>query len=156
MKELYLIGHRKQEHPIKTKRLPEFEAMVHGIDYYKIGVAEDPDKRLTSLKTGTPHLLELVTTVKSDEPNVVEEMLHGYNRLGHKKGEWFWLHSDFVESMKGLDFLSKDTLESVIEKEDHERLQDRSFQEKVYALRDTELPAETNNGDRIIQKGGLK
>jgi hypothetical protein len=58
-------------------------------DWYKIGKTNDPEGRLQSLQTGSPHKLKLLHAFRADNATAAEEELH---RLLHGKrleGEWF-------------------------------------------------------------------
>lgn len=111
--KLYLVGHREVEHRICTRDGSIREGLEHPIDYYKIGIAEDVDRRLATLSTGTPHELELVTTVECDRPNDVEDRLHSINRYHHKHGEWYYLPRNMVNSLIALDRITLENLRAV-------------------------------------------
>jgi hypothetical protein len=56
---------------------------------YKIGKTNDPEGRLQSLQTASPHKLNLLHLFRADNATMAEEELH---RLLHSKrleGEWF-------------------------------------------------------------------
>ena len=58
---------------------------------YKIGKTNDPEGRLQSLQTASPHKLKLLHAFRADNAAAAEEELH---RLLHSKrleGEWFRL-----------------------------------------------------------------
>jgi len=81
-----------------TERLPCFE-------HFQLG------DRLSNLRTGTPHELELVTTIASENAKVVESLLHDIYRSGNRSGEWFKLTSNAVNSLIALDRLEPADLE---------------------------------------------
>ncbi len=107
--QIYLIGHRE----VRT----QFSVIGPGavfkrpIDFYKIGIANNPKQRLSNLRTGTPHELELVTTIASENAKVVESLLHDIYRSGNRSGEWFKLTSNAVNSLIALDRLEPADLE---------------------------------------------
>jgi hypothetical protein len=141
---------------MNTLGLPNCEPMVYPIDYYKIGIAKNPDERLRQLSAGTPHVLELVTTLESNDAKELETKLHSFKDMKKKRGEWFYLGNDFVESLKELDFLSPKILDSVIDQQDHDGLKDRTFAKKVYSIRNLDSSIETFNGKRVRTEGGVQ
>ena len=107
--QIYLIGHREVEDhfgPLGIEsglRLP--------IDYYKIGIATNPRQRLSNLSLGTPHELELVTTIESNNAEVVESQLHSIYSCSKKKGEWFKLTRNDINSFIALNQLEPEDLD---------------------------------------------
>lgn len=66
---------------------------------FKIGVANDPQARLTSLQTGSASPLELLFTIDGD--GTLERELHEqYDRV-RQRGEWFALEPDHLQSLMG-------------------------------------------------------
>ena len=70
------------------------------VDFYKIGISINPQKRLKQLQTGTPYELSIIYVHESKFPFKVEKILH--NTFASKKiadnyeydfeklmGEWF-------------------------------------------------------------------
>jgi len=81
------------------------------INFYKIGISVNPQKRLKQLQTGTPYELSVVYIHESKFPFKVEKILH--NSLSSKKvtenykydfeklkGEWFDLSAGDILSFK--------------------------------------------------------
>ncbi len=60
-----------------------------GTELVKVGKSVNPEKRLKSLQTGTPHKLELVHTVNSIKYN--ESWFHDILSKFHISGEWYQL-----------------------------------------------------------------
>jgi hypothetical protein len=56
---------------------------------YKIGKTNDPQGRLASLQTASPHKLKLLHTVKADNASSAEETLHARFHGVRLEGEWF-------------------------------------------------------------------
>ena len=56
---------------------------------YKIGISDNPQKRIKNLQTGNPEDLIIIHTYKTKNYNKVEKALH--NRYSYLKlnGEWF-------------------------------------------------------------------
>lgn len=60
--------------------------------YLKIGISEDPEKRLSQLQTGSPLELSLIDKVKvrsESEAKAIESAMHIHFRGKRIKGEWF-------------------------------------------------------------------
>lgn len=106
--EIYVINHKKVEYKIRDHIVGFMEDLTLPSRFYKIGKAADVDRRLTELDAGTPHKLELVTTIESDDPETVEHRLHRIFRMSQVSGEWFKLISNAVNSLKALERLSAD------------------------------------------------
>lgn len=75
--------------------------MVYLIGYWnqerwhiKIGVSNNPIKRLKSLQTGNSHQLQLVKAISATAPRRVETSLHHQFRHYRQAGEWFVLDTD--------------------------------------------------------------
>ena len=96
---------------------------IQGTDYYKIGSAKNPKKRLKQLQTACPHCLILTSVYITDIPNTLEGTLHRI--MSPKKatvdekllGEWFELDNfdvkDFLKGCKkieeGIKFIEKNS-----------------------------------------------
>jgi len=106
-KKLYLISHHvlKDESGVGMQRR-YYERYA---DFHKIGVATDPEQRLSNMQSGTPHRLKLITTVECDDAAEVEGHLHSIYSMTRRSGEWFRLTSKTINSLIGLDYLSEDT-----------------------------------------------
>lgn len=72
---------------------------------YKIGKAQDVNKRLQSLQTGTPEKLELVLTIKTSNKNVLETICHRQFSSKKIRGEWFSLTDDDLNWLSNLPTL---------------------------------------------------
>lgn len=68
-------------------------------DKYKIGIAKDGGKsRIKGLQTGNPEDIEVVTQFLSVFPSKLETILHKHFQMERKRGEWFLLNQDQVNS----------------------------------------------------------
>lgn len=67
-----------------------------GTNLYKIGFSNDVDRRIGSLKSGSPHPLEVILTVPGTH---VEKILHGIFADYRKHGEWFEFDNDLTLTM---------------------------------------------------------
>jgi len=112
-KQLYVIAHRPTEHPNPIDRRAGVDSWIRPADFHKIGIADDPEKRLSSMKSATPHTLEIVTTVDCENARDVESRLHSIFHLAHHSGEWFRLSTNDINSLEGLDTLKTKDLEGI-------------------------------------------
>lgn len=81
--------------------------------HYKIGIATDPTSRVSSMSTGTPHEIQLVTVINSDDAKYVEEELHHHFRPFHYHGEWFEISKQTVDEFHDIDYLSSQEVDWV-------------------------------------------
>jgi len=56
---------------------------------YKIGMTDDPSKRIKALQTGNPHRLTAMTVREVSNPAWVEAQLHRKYEARRVQGEWF-------------------------------------------------------------------
>ena len=142
--EIYLIGHREKPRRSEPDLIVQQE---YGIephtplpDYYKIGISENVKKRLSILSGGTPHTLELVTTIEPDNPSKVEEYLHRYNMNPlDDRGEWFKLGYNMVNSLKALEYLKAENVKRVYHNKHNIEFRE-SFYVAIHKARNGELP----------------
>jgi hypothetical protein len=67
--------------------------------FYKIGITQkDPLERVKELQTGNPHEIELIQMFKSKYAFKVESSLHRRYNLTHKRGEWFSMDDEEIET----------------------------------------------------------
>lgn len=59
--------------------------------YVKIGIAENPEKRLKQLQTGNANklTLEYIAEPEYNKPLLIEKMIHKNLKSHKKQGEWF-------------------------------------------------------------------
>lgn len=72
-------------------------------DLYKIGISDNPERRLKQLQTGNGHKLKLIDKFKIENERVIEKRLHNMlwqykSVLG--KNEWFVLSQDAIDWLK--------------------------------------------------------
>jgi Meiotically up-regulated gene 113 len=74
---------------------------------YKIGIAKNPNQRISQLQTGNSDKLKLIETYQSENASKIESALH--NRYSHARnvGEWFDLsvteEANFIEICRNID-----------------------------------------------------
>jgi len=109
---IYVISHHPTEPTWKYRNIP-LNPEPRMADYYKIGIADDPQKRLSAMSVGTPHHLEFVTTIESGNVQKVESELHSHFYHNNQRGEWFTLCRNDLNSLKGLDRLEPGELDGL-------------------------------------------
>jgi len=57
--------------------------------FYKIGISDNPQKRLAEIQTGCPHKLKLLSYGLSDDPHTLEKDFHKRYERYRAAGEWF-------------------------------------------------------------------
>lgn len=128
---IYVIGHCETPRNYRTglKSRPTVDEQF--CDYYKIGIAEDVETRLSALRVGTPHKLYLITTLESDKPKKVESILHNIYHSGRQSGEWFFLTSNAVNSLRALDRIDYADVEGFERFRQERRVHDTSLYVEV-------------------------
>lgn len=67
----------------------------HALGPVKIGIAEEPQKRLSELQISCPYELKIKNTRESTDAERVEKALHEYFNRYHLRGEWFDIPKEF-------------------------------------------------------------
>ena len=70
--------------------------------FYKIGRTKSLDDRIKQLEIASPHELELILVIETDNCRNIEESLHLRFDDKRSRGEWFELSEADVEYIKGL------------------------------------------------------
>ena len=71
--------------------------------YYKIGIADDPNKRLEALQAGCPYPLHIVMTcgfLSRTAASQAELDVHAKLAKHNVRGEWFNLSQDQITQLK--------------------------------------------------------
>jgi len=133
---VYVIAHRE----LSYGSLTDHRHVSAYADFHKIGVSENPEKRLSVLSSGTPHELEIETTIEANDASTVEDYLHRINgNFRRDRGEWFKLSRNMLNSLKALDELRSENVKRVYH--NWSRLDCRvSFYVAVHRARNGELP----------------
>ena len=74
--------------------------IMYSAGYYKIGIAQDVEKRLKALETGNPHPIKVIDAIEisSREKAIsIETKIHERLSDWNKSGEWFDLTKDSIE-----------------------------------------------------------
>lgn len=59
--------------------------------YYKIGISENPNKRLGGVQVGCPFPLEIIKTFETNQAKELESKVHKRLKEFNSSGEWFKL-----------------------------------------------------------------
>ena len=76
----------------KAKLKKYLYVISDGPDYFKIGVSNDPQNRLSTLQTGNPRQLRIETVIEN-KPDL-EKKLHYTFKHRLVQGEWFYRGSE--------------------------------------------------------------
>lgn len=82
--------------------------LIRGGAFYKIGIADNPQKRLKELQTGNAERLELVRAVACLDAKNAERFLHSHFRRKQRVGEWFFLTDRDITSFDRRCGIAKD------------------------------------------------
>ena len=72
-------------------------------EMYKIGYSLKPRKRLKQFRTGSPHPIEVVHTIRTAHYKQIEKQLHWKFGSSRRMGEWFSLTDEDVTYIQSLD-----------------------------------------------------
>ncbi|OGG74082.1 hypothetical protein A3A40_02825 [Candidatus Kaiserbacteria bacterium RIFCSPLOWO2_01_FULL_54_20] len=85
--------------PSNNQRLGEVYLFKHG-KYYKIGKTNDTVRRGGELRIQLPENLDLIHSIKTDDPSGIEAYWHRRFESKRMNGEWFDLNSSDVKAFK--------------------------------------------------------
>lgn len=72
-------------------------------EFIKIGIADNPKRRLGELQVGCPYKLTLIRCFASKTPRADERRLHELLRKHHERGEWFRLTDGMRKLLNDFD-----------------------------------------------------
>ncbi len=75
---------------------------------FKIGIAKDVQKRLSSIQVSTPHNVELIKSWRCRNPLTLEKRMHERFKQYKVQGEWFRLPEDAVKFLLAIQDLRKE------------------------------------------------
>lgn len=92
------IINKLKENPIDQVQEDMFLYLFHELDtnIYKIGISNDPERRLNDLQTGSSRKIELAAYIKCEHAVVIEQSLHDQLSKYRLRGEWFELPKHVV------------------------------------------------------------
>ena len=100
------------EHALKHsktlgKSRASFIYLIGCHDFTKVGIADNPERRLMELQVGCPYQLKILATLAT--PNAVrdEAMLHAMWKRYEVLGEWFLLPAGELASAMNADDVSQ-------------------------------------------------
>lgn len=73
--------------------------ILYSCGYYKIGITSNIQKRINTLQTGNPFLIQLVFFKIVNGANTLENELHKKYKNKNVLGEWFWLNNEDVQDI---------------------------------------------------------
>jgi hypothetical protein len=100
--------------------------------YYKLGITDDLQERLTAFRNSSPLKVELVFSAESDNPKEVEKKLQEKLKTKQVKGEWYALKKMDIEQLKK-DIFPEATAGSDFK---HQCVSMREFQRNMYSYLD--------------------
>lgn len=80
----------------------------------KIGLADNPEQRLSSLQVGNPRPLTLLATFQTWEPRKDEAQIHARFAEHRIRGEWFHPHPDLMAQVVALQELEWRHIDALI------------------------------------------
>jgi len=102
--QLYVIQHIDRESLVDTITTGK----------HKLGVSNDPERRIEKLRSGTPHKLRLLTTVDVvGDSKRAEWLLHSIFHSSRYSKEWFRLSEGVITTFIDISELSVSDLEEV-------------------------------------------
>jgi predicted GIY-YIG superfamily endonuclease len=76
---------------------------MKGTNYFKIGVSNNLNKRLSTLQTGNPVKLYIVRYyIIYTDANRLEKLLHNYLSEYHIRLEWFCISVDILKDIENI------------------------------------------------------
>lgn len=88
--------------------------IAHPEGYYKIGVANNPVRRLEELQIGSPYELDIIAFAGFTDPQEAEKALHSRFDKYNVRGEWFKIPQKLMSMLVSDD---GETLQSVVVEE---------------------------------------
>lgn len=131
----------------KKRRIEAWYGYVYLLkcgNHYKIGQSKKPRTRLKQLRTGSPHPIEVVHTLRTPHFRQVEQMLHRRFASKRGEGEWFLLSEEDVGHIKSLDDIGR-TPEEARKREEED--------EDWYAKIEAEQQAEADRRLAVYSSG---
>ena len=95
------VAARYSEYLTASKHEPLVVYVIHaeGTDYYKVGIANDIQDRISRMQGSCPHGLTLVKTIACRNAAAKEKEMHSRLNQYRVRGEWFKLQPDQVQAL---------------------------------------------------------
>lgn len=89
------------------KSFSDYVYFIHaeGTSAIKIGIADDPVKRLMNLQVGNQHNLKLITCMRANPE--IECAMHEKFRQSNIRGEWFTIGEDMLDMFEQIAAMKK-------------------------------------------------
>jgi hypothetical protein len=150
----------------------QYVYLLESSGYYKIGVANDVADRISQLQTGNPNMIRLVSYYGFENANPVEATLHQRFSSTHKRGEWFNLEKEDIQTFGQLCRIAGGEIGSAILAADEKTIQEIE-QEQEFFMDNPDLRIEPrcnpstgqirgfafrerNNGRRTVKYIGIR
>lgn len=129
--------------------VPDFLYVIRCGDYFKVGRATNPDKRLGVIKSSSPYDVELLVVYDIPYPGIAraEETAHRLLAAHHHRGEWF--RCDQAIALEAVNRAFVHAKEYVATEFGRERLQERYIENIRRGMR----PALARKAEDIYQQG---
>jgi len=79
--------------------------LLNSGEFYKIGRGTDLERRVKQVSTAMPETLDLVHSIKTDDPSGIESYWHRRFKDKRANGEWFKLDKEDIKAFKFLTSL---------------------------------------------------
>ena len=89
----------KQLKPRRPRDTNGFVYIIKCNDFIKIGLAKNPQQRLSELSVCTPYNLTILRLIETPDMLSTEQALHIKFKEHHHKGEWFRLPPDCLQQL---------------------------------------------------------
>lgn len=110
--------------------------LIQSVEFYKIGIANDVESRLSQLQTGNPNELAIVSCYEFPNVQAVETVLHQKFNSFRKLGEWFHFYSkevkqfdEICEMLGGVRYSPNSVISDQSEVEEAEEIQETAMTE---------------------------
>jgi len=82
--------------------------------YAKIGKANDVEKRLSGIQTGSPLKLQMFGYIKSESPTTAEKHIHKLLKTENVMGEWFQVSQKLIRTVRTRFDVIDDRLDELV------------------------------------------
>ena len=125
-------------------------------EYIKVGISNDPKRRLKDLQTSNPYKLKLLSVYQPKQPVIAERVIHALLDKYHERGEWFNCSFDIADKVI-TEFceLTSDQVKQMkvdtIDKADIKKQYKAFRRENSYTLKKETKTAEIEITDKVLE-----